>query len=200
MDLPVPRRNANLFRVVVQPEDRASLVCAHDNVRLRDTRQGIVHLLRHEGLPSTINGRHVHLRVRDDGIDERRLAQRPDDDGRDSRLDCRCLVGYFGGDARNFVDVGHEVGRGLLHARPFVLGDEDGRRLPAADDRKTRGRSLERDASVLPDSMHTRDGGKEAAPHRCSKNTHCFESSGGKIPLDPLCFCSSSSRRCREVR
>lgn len=108
--------------MVVQTEDGTSLVRAHDNVRLRDTRQGVVHLLRHERLPCTIDRRHVHLRVLDDGIDERRLTQCTDDDRRGTRRDRRRYVGDFRSDPRDFVDIGHEVGRGLLHARPVILG------------------------------------------------------------------------------
>ena len=184
--------------MVVKREYRPTLVRADHDVCALDPRERVRDLLRQERLPLALDRGHVELRPVDDLVDEGRLAQRPNDDGDVGaaegggvRYERRRLGGRDVPERRldpgDGLDVGGEVGRGALHARPFVRGQKDRSGLAAVHDRERRGRRLERDACVLADSQDAPCTSKQAKDGQCypATSTHDADRQTGRPETAP---------------
>ena len=82
---PVPGRDADLLREVVDAEDRAALVAAGDDQGAVDARPRPLDDLDERGLPAAADLADVELAGLDEPLDQAAPAQRADDDGRAAR-------------------------------------------------------------------------------------------------------------------
>src|SRR5712692_5043662 len=135
---PIPGRNADLLRHIIEAIDAASFVAADNEQSAFHPRPGPRDNLNQERFPTPANYRHIELRLAYELIDETVLSQRAYNNDV-----CRrrwCVENDNRPDLSYAFNVGLEVARGTEHTGVILRVDKDWRCNAVTSDSNRAGR------------------------------------------------------------